>query len=95
MSSLSKALSPALREIRILFSQSGPASAGTREFVLARYSTIKQHNPDLPVLIREAEGTPARAFARFERGVERHVELDGLAARDVESKVTQLLASSS
>lgn len=35
------------------------------EFVLARYNSIKQHNPDLPVLIREAEGTPARAFARF------------------------------
>lgn len=83
MSTFSKAFSPALREIRFLFSQSGPASAGTRyalaalspphlvltqlysEFVLARYNTIKHHNPDLPVLIREAEGTPARAFARF------------------------------
>ncbi|KAF5354331.1 hypothetical protein D9756_007220 [Leucocoprinus leucothites] len=94
MSSFTKAFSPALREIRFLFSQSGPASAGTREFVLARYNSIKQHNPDLPVLIREAEGTPARAFARFERGVERHVELEGLAAKDVESKVSQLLVSS-
>lgn len=26
---------------------------------------IKQFNPDLPVLIREATGTPARVFARF------------------------------
>lgn len=25
----------------------------------------KQANPDLPVLIRQAAGTPARAFARF------------------------------
>jgi hypothetical protein len=38
---------------------------GPSEFVLARYNTIKQHNPDLPVLIREADGTPARFFARF------------------------------
>jgi len=85
-------LSPALREIRFLFCQSGAASAGTREFVLARYNAIKKLNPDLPVLIREAQGTPARAFARFERGVEKHVELEGLSAKDVESKVTQLLS---
>jgi len=37
----------------------------SRQFVLARYKSIKQQNPDLPVLIREATGTPARAFARF------------------------------
>ncbi|KAG6883951.1 hypothetical protein C0993_002547 [Termitomyces sp. T159_Od127] len=92
--SFSKALSPALREIRILLSQTGPASAGTREFILSRYATIKQHNPDLPVLIREANGTPARVFARFERGLEKHVELDNLSAKDVESKVVQLVGSS-
>jgi hypothetical protein len=36
-----------------------------RQFVLSTYPTLKQHNPDLPILIREAQGTPARAFARF------------------------------
>jgi NADH dehydrogenase (ubiquinone) 1 alpha subcomplex subunit 2 len=36
-----------------------------REFILANYPVIKQHNQDLPVMIREAEGTPARVFARF------------------------------
>ena len=124
-------ISPALRELRFLFSQSGPASAGTRyslcshpfcsstliiisfrQFVLAHYSSIKQHNPDLPVLIREAKGTPARAFARFgalqprfppfrisyssipERGIERHVELEGLDSVDVKTKIMQLLALS-
>ncbi|KAE9402561.1 NADH dehydrogenase, alpha subcomplex, subunit 2 [Gymnopus androsaceus JB14] len=91
--SFSKAFSPALREIRILCSQTGPASAGTRQFIQSRYSTIKDHNPDLPVLIREATGTPARFFARFEKGVEKHVELDNLSANDVESKVAQLLGS--
>ncbi|RDB26656.1 NADH-ubiquinone oxidoreductase 10 subunit [Hypsizygus marmoreus] len=93
MSVFTKAFSPAIREIRILCSQSGASSAGTREFILSRYPAIKQHNPDLPVLIREASGTPARVFARFERGVERHVELDNLSAKDVETKVVQLLAS--
>ncbi|KAF9465910.1 thioredoxin-like protein [Collybia nuda] len=91
--SFAKALSPAVREIRILCSQSGPASAGAREFILSKYPSIKKHNPDLPVMIREATGTPARIFARFERGVEKHVELDNLSAKDVESKVVQLLGS--
>ncbi|KAJ3876135.1 thioredoxin-like protein [Lentinula edodes] len=90
--SFTKAFSPALREIRILCSQTGPASAGTRQFILSRYPTIKDLNPDLPVLIREAKDTPARIFARFERGVEKHVELDNLSASDVETKVAQLLS---
>ncbi|KAH8823345.1 thioredoxin-like protein [Flagelloscypha sp. PMI_526] len=93
MSIFAKAFPPALREIRVLMSQNGAPSAGTRQWILSKYPTIKQHNPDFPVLIREAEGTPARVFARFEYGVERHVELDGLTATDVESKVTQLLQS--
>ncbi|KAF8347543.1 thioredoxin-like protein [Amanita rubescens] len=89
--SFARAFSPALREIRILCSQSGTASAGTRQFILAHYPLIKQHNPDLPVLIREATGTPARAFARFERGVEKHVELDDLSTPEVEAKIARLL----
>ncbi|KAJ7176698.1 thioredoxin-like protein [Mycena filopes] len=91
--SFTKAFSPALREIRILCSQTGTASAGTRQFILSKYPAIKQHNPDLPVLIREAQGTPARVFARFEMGEEKHVELDNLSAQDVESKVALLLGS--
>ena len=126
MSSFAKALSPALREIRILCCQTGQASTGTRyvlnnlvsqpmltrhsQFVVSAYPIIKKHNPDLPVLIREASGTPARVFARFgafralrvdgcpklsaERGVERHVELDNLSSSEVASKVAQLLSVS-
>ncbi|KIY69417.1 NADH dehydrogenase, alpha subcomplex, subunit 2 [Cylindrobasidium torrendii FP15055 ss-10] len=89
--SLAKAFSPALRELRILCCSSGLASAGTRQFVVAKYPMIKQFNPDLPILIREATGTPARVFARFERGRETHVELDGLSAAEVEARVSQLL----
>ncbi|KAF8625660.1 hypothetical protein AX15_005240 [Amanita polypyramis BW_CC] len=91
--SFARAFSPALRELRILCSQSSTASAGTRQFILTHYPLIKHHNPDLPVLIREAAGTPARAFARFERGVEKQVELDDLSAVEVESKMARLLQS--
>ncbi|KAJ6504148.1 hypothetical protein C8R47DRAFT_1174755 [Mycena vitilis] len=91
--SFTKAFSPALREIRILRSQNGAASAGNSSTPKGQYPAIKQHNPDLPVLIREASGTPARVFARFEMGEEKHVELDNLSAKDVESKVSLLLGS--
>jgi len=89
--SLARALSPALREVRILFSQTGDASQGVRQFVVSTYPALKQHNPDLPILIREAQGTPARAFARFERGVERNVVLDGLSSKDVAARISELL----
>ncbi|KAF8527617.1 NDUFA2, NADH ubiquinone oxidoreductase 10.5kD subunit [Hysterangium stoloniferum] len=91
MSTLAKALSPSIREIRIFLSQTGQASTGTRQFIKSSYPVLKKSNPDLPVLIREVQGTPARAFARFERGVEKHVELDNLSSTDVEKKVSDLL----
>ncbi|OJA16451.1 hypothetical protein AZE42_03796 [Rhizopogon vesiculosus] len=94
MSTFSKALSPALREIRIFCCQTGQASAGTRQFILSTYPVIKKHNPDLPVMIREANGTPARMFARFERGVEKHVDLENLSSSDVAASVARILSVS-
>jgi len=89
--SFAKSLSPALREVRILLSQTGASSAGARQFIQSTYPIIKQHNPDLPVLIREATGTPARAFARFENGVEKNVSLDDLPQDAVSNAVSRLL----
>ena len=54
--------------VRLLISHATSAPNGTccnSQFIQNNYLTIKQHNPDLPVLIREATGTPARVFARF------------------------------
>ncbi|EIW75671.1 NADH dehydrogenase, alpha subcomplex, subunit 2 [Coniophora puteana RWD-64-598 SS2] len=93
MSTLAKALSPALREIRILCCQTGKASEGTRQFIVSQYPSIKQANPDLPIMIREASGTPARVFARFERGVEKSAELEGLSSADVAKRITQLVSA--
>lgn len=36
-----------------------------RAFIKTSYPAVKAANPELPILIREAVGTPARAFARF------------------------------
>ncbi|KZO90631.1 NADH dehydrogenase alpha subcomplex subunit 2 [Calocera viscosa TUFC12733] len=93
MSAFAKALSPAVRELRILCCQSGQASAGVRQFIQSAYPALKKANPDLPVLVREAAGTPARIFARFERGLEKHVDVDNLSASDIERKVSELVGS--
>ncbi|RUS18025.1 hypothetical protein BC937DRAFT_89214, partial [Endogone sp. FLAS-F59071] len=36
-----------------------------RQFITENYTAIKQANPNLPILIREASGIEARAFARY------------------------------
>lgn len=38
---------------------------GCSAFIKTSYPAVKAANPELPILIREALGTPARAFARF------------------------------
>ncbi|CEQ39427.1 hypothetical protein JCM21900_001408 [Sporobolomyces salmonicolor] len=92
MSALRKALPQAVRELRIFGCQSSPASEGVRAFIRSSYPSIKSANPDLPILIREAQGTPARGFVRFERGVEKQVSLDGASsAEEVEKRIAGLL----
>lgn len=50
---------------RLHLCQTGPGSAGTREFVKSMYATIKLANPGFPFLIREAEGTSAKITGRY------------------------------
>ncbi|KAF8603592.1 NDUFA2, NADH ubiquinone oxidoreductase 10.5kD subunit [Ceratobasidium sp. AG-I] len=91
MSAFTKAFPRAVREIRLLGCQTGQGSAGLREFIASTYPQIKSSNPNLPVLIREAQGTPARVFVRYERGLEKHVDVDGLPASEVSQKISSLL----
>ncbi|KOS14907.1 hypothetical protein Malapachy_0839 [Malassezia pachydermatis] len=87
-----KAFPAAVKEIRLHLSPSGAPSAGARQFLSSHYKSIKSSNPSLPFLIREAQNTPARVFVRFERGVEKNAEIDGLEASAVEKKISDLLA---
>ncbi|BGP34725.1 hypothetical protein JCM10296v2_006547 [Rhodotorula toruloides] len=92
MSALRKALPAAVRELRLFGCQQSPGSEGVRAFIRSSYPQIKSANPDLPILIREASGTPARGFVRFERGVEKQVSLEGASsAEEVEKKIASLL----
>lgn len=50
-------------------SSSSPSRANSQPahsaFIRSSYPSVKSANPDLPILIREARGTPARGFVRF------------------------------
>jgi len=51
-------------------------------------------NPLLPILVREAPGAEARLVARFAKGAERSVSVQGAAsAADVERALQELAAS--
>ncbi|KAI5479196.1 NADH dehydrogenase (ubiquinone) 1 alpha subcomplex subunit 2 [Pseudohyphozyma bogoriensis] len=89
---LRKQVPATLREVRVFGCQTSPASAGVRAFIKSSYPSIKAANPTLPILIREAAGTPARAFVRFDKGVEKSVALDGVSSADeVEKKIAALV----
>ncbi|CAN6234564.1 unnamed protein product [Urochloa humidicola] len=83
-------LSRSVKEIRFLFCQSSPASAAAREFVKNYYGEIKARNPTVPFLIRECSGVQPQLWARYEMGVERCVNLDGLTEAQIDRKLEEL-----
>uniref|UniRef100_A0A7N1A731 Ribosomal protein/NADH dehydrogenase domain-containing protein n=1 Tax=Kalanchoe fedtschenkoi TaxID=63787 RepID=A0A7N1A731_KALFE len=84
------AFSRNLKELRILFCQTSPASAPTRSFVEKNYKELKTVNPKLPILIRECSGTEPQMWARYDLGVEKGIRLDGLTEQQISSVLEQL-----
>ncbi|KAJ2030867.1 hypothetical protein GGI08_009452, partial [Coemansia sp. S2] len=77
-----RAFSKSLKELRVHMSQNSPASRGLRDFIVKSYPGLKDANPGLPILIREASGVESRIIARFELGQERKIVVDNLSAND-------------
>lgn len=88
-----RVISKSVRELRVHLSQSSPASQGLRDFIIKSYPSLKETNPGLPILIREAQGVESRIIARFEQGRERKVVVDNMSAKDVEQKFNSLVSS--
>ncbi|CAO2034511.1 unnamed protein product [Urochloa humidicola] len=83
-------LSRSVKEIRFLFCPSSPASAAAREFVRKNYAEIKARNPTVPFLVRECSGVQPQLWARYDMGVERCVQLDGLTEAQIDRKLEEL-----
>ena len=68
-------------------------SHACREFLLANYAEIKKVNPGFPVLIRECAGAEAKLVARYAKGVEKSVSIQGDSAAAIEKKLIGLTSS--
>ncbi|KAK9749277.1 hypothetical protein RND81_02G114700 [Saponaria officinalis] len=84
-------LGKSLKELRILFCQTSPASAEARGFVEKNYKELKSLNPKLPILIREARGVEPQLWARYDFGVERGVRLDGMNEGQISKAIEDLV----
>lgn len=40
---------------------------------------MKKHNPSIPIMLREAQGTSPKVYARYEFGQEKSQSLEGMA----------------
>ncbi|KAK7729832.1 hypothetical protein SLS53_009130 [Cytospora paraplurivora] len=74
------AFTKSLKEVRFLFDQTSQQSAATRQFLTRSYPTMKKHNPSIPILLREAQGTQPKVYARYEFGQEKSKSLEGKAS---------------
>jgi NADH dehydrogenase (ubiquinone) 1 alpha subcomplex subunit 2 len=60
-------------------------------FLAASLADLKTANPGFPLLVRERDGAPAAAVARFDFGVEAAAPLDGLDAAGVDAALADLV----
>ncbi|KAL3426548.1 NADH-ubiquinone oxidoreductase 10.5 kDa subunit [Phlyctema vagabunda] len=88
------AFSKTLKEVRFLFCQTGESSTATRSFLSRAYPTMKKNNPSTPIMLREAQGTSPRVYARYEFGQETSADLAGLSDKEIEDRVTGLVKKS-
>jgi NADH dehydrogenase (ubiquinone) 1 alpha subcomplex subunit 2 len=85
------AFTQSVRELRFLFCQTADHSAAVRSFLTRAYPTMKRHNPEIPIMVREAAGTLPRVFARYELGTETSKSLEGLSDQQIEDTITNLV----
>ncbi|KAK6373792.1 hypothetical protein LTS17_007761 [Exophiala oligosperma] len=64
-----------------------------RSFLKRAYPTMKHHNPNTPILIREAVGVEPKVWVRYGLGKEKSEALSGLSDKEIEDKVTTLVKS--
>jgi NADH dehydrogenase (ubiquinone) 1 alpha subcomplex subunit 2 len=58
---------------------------------VSSYPTLNKHNPELPILIREASQSKPLVFVRFEKGREVKKDLEGMDKTQIETELKSLL----
>lgn len=84
-------MSKNLKELRVLFCQTSPASTEARAFVEKNYKELKALNPKLPILIRECRGVEPQLWARYDFGVEKGIRLDGMNEAQISKALEDLV----
>ncbi|KAK3901186.1 thioredoxin-like protein [Staphylotrichum tortipilum] len=85
------AFASGLKEVRFLFCQTGEHSSATRSFLTRAYPIMKKNNPSTPIMLREAQGTLPKVYARYAFGQEKSESLEGLTDKQIEETVTKLV----
>ena len=62
------------------------------DFWAKNYAAVKSANAKLPILVREASGTPATLTAAYEFGVEKTVAVDGMSADAFGKELSTLMS---
>lgn len=73
----SQSLSNAMRHNRMLDSANDTSNLN-RAFLTRTYPTMKKHNPTIPIMLREAQGTLPKVYARYDLGKEKSQSLEGM-----------------
>lgn len=79
--------------MRFHLSPSGSGSDAIRTFLRRAYPTMKHHNPNIPILIREANGIEPKLWARYAGAKEKQQSLAGMSDKEIEEKVTGIVKS--
>ena len=62
-----------------------------RNFIEKHYVDLKKENPEFPFLIRECSGITPKMYARYDRGIEKSVELKSFSSEQVMSALEALV----
>ncbi|ESW98594.1 hypothetical protein HPODL_04214 [Ogataea parapolymorpha DL-1] len=79
----SMSLSKGVKELRFILSQTGETSRPLRSFLVKQYKTIKNANPDIPILIRECSNVSPAVVMRVANGREIRKELTSLSEPEI------------
>jgi NADH dehydrogenase (ubiquinone) 1 alpha subcomplex subunit 2 len=83
-------LSRNMQELRFAFCPRGASSEGSRAFLQNNYAELKLLNPGLPMLVRDGLDFEPRVYARYDRGVETHIDVTNMTEENISKAIEQL-----